>query len=69
MNIIKILLATLLSAGTALAQSTGGWGMMGSGMMGWSPFTGIWITLFWIGLVIVIWLWIVKLWKEVRRMK
>lgn len=67
----KILIAGLLSAGSAMAQMTGDYGRATSmgGMMGGSTFGGILMTLFWIGLLLLVWLWVVKLWKEVRHMK
>jgi hypothetical protein len=67
----KLLIAGSLAATTALAQITGDWGRAThmSSMMGGSTFGSLVFTLFWIGLVILVWLWVVKLWKEVRRMK
>lgn len=69
---MKTLLAGILAIGTAVAQPTGDWGRaysMGGGMMGSSPVHTIIWTLFSIGLVLLVWLWVVKLWKEIRRMK
>ncbi len=66
------ILASILAATAVAAQMTGDWGRatsMGSGMMGGTAFGGILFTIFWIGLVLLVWLWVVKLWKEVRRMK
>lgn len=68
----KPLLAGILAVGTAVAQPTGDWGRayaMGGGMMGGTTFGMILGTIFWIGLVLLVWLWVFKLWKEVRRMK
>ncbi len=65
------ILAGILAA-TAVAAQTGDFGratMMDGGMMGGMAFGGILFTIFWIGLVLLVWLWVVKLWKEVRRMK
>jgi len=66
----SILLASILAAVSAFAQPTGDWGRATSmgGMMG-GGFGGILMPLFWIGLVLLVWLWVFKLWKEVRRMK
>jgi len=67
----KILIASSLAATTALAQLTGDWGRATSmgGMMGGTAFGGVLMLLFWVGLVLLVWLWVFKLWKEVRRMK
>ncbi len=66
----KILIASSLAATTAFAQLTGDWGRATHmGMMGGTAFGGIIFTLFWIGLLLLVWLWVVKMWKEVRRMK
>ena len=72
---MKKVLASILAAASVSAQLTGDHLMggrassMGSGMMGGTPFGGILMTLFWIGLVLFVWLWSFKLWKEIRRMK
>ena len=68
----KFLITSILAAASVSAQLTGDWGRatsMGSGMMGGTAFGGILMTIFWIGLILLVWLWVVKLWKEVRRMK
>jgi len=72
---MKTLLAGILAATAVVAQMTGEFGratstggMMG-GMMGGTAFGGVLFTIFWVGLVLLVWLWVVKLWKEVRRMK
>ena len=67
----KILIAGILAEASVTAQLTGDWGRATSmgGMMGGTAFGGIVMTLFWIGLLLLVWLWVVKLWKEVRRMK
>ncbi len=66
----KILLASLLAVATASAQLTGDYGragMMGSysGGTGYTLLAGI----LWLGIILLVWLWVIKLWKEVRRMK
>ena len=65
------ILAGILAATAVAAQLTGDWGRATSmgGMMGGTAFHGIVFTLFWIGLLLLVWLWVFKLWKEVRRMK
>jgi len=66
----KILMASLLAVATASAQLTGDYGragMMGgySGSSGFTILAGI----LWVGLTLLVWLWVVKLWKEIRKMK
>ena len=65
----KILLASILAAASVSAQMTGDWGraMSTGGMMGGTTFGSILFTVFWIGLVLLVWLWVFKLWKEVRK--
>ena len=71
----KFLITSILAAASVSAQLTGDHLMggrassMGSGMMGGTAFGGILMTIFWIGLILLVWLWVVKLWKEVRKMK
>ena len=65
------ILASILAATAVAAQMTGEFGratQMGSGMMG-GGFGGILFTIFWVGLVLLVWLWVFKLFKEVRKMK
>jgi hypothetical protein len=70
---MRKILAGLLAISSAAAQPTGDWGraaMMDNGMGGYgSPVHTILWTAFSIGLVLLVWLWVFKLWKEVRRMK
>ena len=71
---MKTLLAGILTVGSVAAQPTGDWGraaMMDGGMGGYggSPVHTILFTALSIGLVLLVWLWVFKLWKEVRRMK
>jgi len=65
------ILATILAATTVAAQLTGDWGRATStgGMMGGSAFGGILMMVFWIGLILLVWLWVFKLWKELRHKK
>ena len=65
----KALILTVLSAVSASAQMGGDFGMMGSRMMTYSPLWSIAFGAFWLGLLLLIWLWVIKLWKEVRKMK
>lgn len=66
------ILASILAATAVIAQPTGDWmgraGMM-DGYTGGSTFHMILGTLFFVGLVLLVWLWVFKLWKEVRRSK
>ncbi len=68
----KMMIAGLLALPMAFAQLTGDYGRaMSMGMYGGAGTTAhaiLW-TLFSIGLTIAVWLWVIKLWKEVRRMK
>jgi hypothetical protein len=68
---MKTLLAGILAAATVAAQPTGDWGRaaMMDGSYGGSPVHTILFTALSIGLVLLVWLWVFKLWKEVRRMK
>ena len=70
---MKTLLAGILAAATVVAQPTGDWGraamMGGDGMMQGSIAGSVLGTVFFVGLILVVWLWAFKLWKEVRRMK
>lgn len=66
------ILASLLAVSAVTAQMTGDWGRAvstGGMMYGGTTWHMILGTLFWIGLVLLVWLWVFKLWKEVRRMK
>lgn len=66
----KALFFTLLSAASATAQMTGDFGMMGgTGMMTYSPAWTLFKGAFALGLLLLVWLWVIKLFKEVRRMK
>lgn len=68
----KTLLAGLLAIPAVFAQITGDYGRaMQMGMYGGAEMTAakiIWYV-FGIGLTLAVWLWVIKLWKEVRRMK
>ena len=67
----KMLIAAALAATTVLAQ-TGDFGravQMDGTMMGATTFHTVLGTLFFTGLVLLVWLWVFKLWKEVKRMK
>ncbi len=71
---MKALLAAILAAASVVAQPTGDWGRAGragmmDGMYGGSALHGILWLIFSIGLILLVWLWVIKLWKEVRRMK
>ena len=69
-----ILISSVLAVTLAAAQVTGDWGRTGragmmDGMYGGTAFHGIlWIALV-VGLVVLVWLWVIKLWKEIRKMK
>jgi len=67
----SIILASILAATAVAAQLTGDWGRATSagGMMGGSTFHMILGTLLFVGLVLLVWLWVFKLWKEVRKSK
>ncbi len=70
----SILLASVIAAVSASAQLTGDWGRVGragmmDGMYGGSVFGRILFGIFAIGVTLLVWLWVAKLWKEVRRMK
>jgi len=68
----SILLAGILAAVSVAAQPTGDWGrvyhssMMGGAMYGVGS---VLMTALWVGVTLLVWLWVVKLWKEVRHMK
>ncbi len=67
----KILLASLLAAGSALAQ-TGEYGRaMGTEMMQkpYGGFQHILLTALMVGITVAVWLYAYKLFKEVRHMK
>ena len=69
-----ILLASIIATVSAFAQLTGDWGRTGragmmDGMYGGSIFGHLLFAIFAIGLTLLVWLWVVKLWREVRRMK
>ncbi|MBW2970096.1 hypothetical protein KY309_01285 [Candidatus Woesearchaeota archaeon] len=70
---MKKILAGLLAVGSALAQTTGDWGRaIGTDMMQKPMYSGthtVIMTIFLIGLTIAVWLWAIKLWKEIKRMK
>ena len=69
----SILLASILATISVAAQPTGDWGrayhtggMMGGAMYGVGS---VLMTALWVGVTLLVWLWVVKLWKEVRHMK
>jgi len=68
----KMIIAGLLAIPAVFAQITGDYGRAVSmGMYGSTEMTLariIWC-LFAIGATLAVWLWVIKLWKEVRRMK
>jgi hypothetical protein len=68
----KMLIAGLLALPMAFAQLTGDYGRaVGMGMYGGTEMTIariVWCA-FAIGATIAVWLWVIKLWKEVKRMK
>lgn len=59
----------MLAVLSVAAQPTGDWrqGMMGGSMGG--GFGGILGAIFFIGLTILVWLWVVKLWRELSKKK
>jgi len=63
------ILASILAATAVAAQMTGDWGRATSmgGMGGGSTFHMILGTLLFVGLTLLVWLWVFKLWKEVRK--
>lgn len=69
---MKIALAGILAAASVVAQPTGEFGrayhtsMMGGTMYGVGS---VLMTALWVGVTLLVWLWVVKLWKEVRQMK
>lgn len=66
----KMIIAGLLAIPAVFAQITGDYGRA-MGMYGGTGATAhaiLWI-LFAIGVTLAVWLWVIKLWKEVRRMK
>jgi uncharacterized membrane protein len=67
------LLAGILAAVSAAAQPTGDWGRAYStgGMMGGTMYGvgGILMAIFWVGLTLLVWLWVVKLWRELKHKK
>ena len=69
----KMLIAGALAATSAFAQ-TGEYGraMHMDGMMGGSGFYTFHMvlgTLLYVGLVVLVWLWVAKLWRELRKRK
>ena len=64
----SILLASILAAVSVAAQPTGDFGMMRT-MYGGTAFSSLLVTLFWVGLVLLVWLWVFKLWKELKHKK
>lgn len=68
----KLLIAGLLAIPAVFAQLTGDYGRaIGMGMYGGTEMTAariIW-GIFSVGITIAVWLWVIKLWKEVRKMK
>ena len=69
-----LLLTSILAATSAAAQIDGDWRMAGrAGMMGGtyggSILFSVLSAILWIGLILLVWLWAFKLWKEIRRMK
>lgn len=68
----KMIIAGLLALPMAFAQITGEYGRaMSMGMYSSTEMTFariIWC-LFGIGITLAVWLWVIKLWKEVRKMK
>ncbi len=70
----KILIAGVLATTSVFAQLTGDWGRTGragmmDGMYGGTGLHMILWTIFSIGLILLVWLWVFKLWKEIKRMK
>lgn len=67
-----MIIAGLLAIPAVFAQITGEYGRATSmGMYGGAGATAhavLW-TLFAIGITLAVWLWVIKLWKEVRKMK
>ncbi len=69
------LLITTLVAATSVAAQTGDWmagraGMMYSSMYGGGSIVYLILrTILLIGLILLVWLWAFKLWKDIKRMK
>ena len=65
MKKILYVLMSVLAASLVMAQPTGDWGSMMYGskgglvsLLGWALY---------IGLVLLVWLWVIKLWKELKK--
>jgi len=64
-----IILSTILASVAVTAQMTGDIGrrMMYGG--GGTNFAGVMTWIFFVGLTLLVWLWVFKLWREMRKRK
>ena len=71
MNKKTLLITSILAATSAAAQLTGDHMFGRAGMMdgGGSSAFSILSVILYVGLILMVWLWAFKLWKEIRRMK
>lgn len=61
-----ILMSAILATVSVSAEITGEWGRR---MYGGSPFGKLLGLIFFVGLILLVWLWVLKLWTELRQKK